>query len=390
MDYNLNWTNCLLFLTGLNETREKKSENWREKMTYYGLKILRVILITVYIHLTGQMLGLALMGIYLQHSRLPLLVWYYFATVQSTSAVQWFLMMERKDRSNSQLHLMTRILPMKRRKFIRTTDCFFSGTVFFLLIFTIIVSSFSLLSLHFNDLVQLLTTNKSDNSAVYVHKFVIPSSEIASLAVLISTKLHASFFHIHLHHVCETIKERITGLNSEKKERLIRRFLEWVGRREEAIERFSPLVSCWSINLLASFVARNLHGLNLHGLNLHGFNLHGFEKTIRLDLFSLKLLLLFTLFLFFGSCACLSQRSFNETRSVAIKFLTQKKEKNNNKSTTAPEDDLLQLLTEKVIQKSYILSLLKCKLLEINNNLPFKLFLTFLLIYLIPSMFSNK
>ena len=127
MNYNLDWTNCLLFLTGLNEARGKKCESWKEVIIHYGLGMLRVILITVYIHLTAQMVGLALMGIYLQHSRLPLLVWYYHATVQVISAVQWFLMMGRKDRSNAQLHLMTRILPMKRRKSIRITDFFFSG-----------------------------------------------------------------------------------------------------------------------------------------------------------------------------------------------------------------------------------------------------------------------
>lgn len=377
-DYDLTWTNCFLFLIGLNELKDKKSDKKKDVLINYGFKIIRLILIPLYIHLTAQMFGLAVMGIYLKHNRLPILIWYYYALVQGISAIQWYLMMERKERNNAQLHLMTRVITTKRRKFIKILDLFVSGILFIcFLFFMIFLPLFILLTKNLDSLIKWFISKNSENSAAYVHKFVIPCSEISAIAVLISSKLSVSFFHIHLYHVAQTLREKITGLNGENKERLIKRFLEWIARRGEAIERFSPLIFCWSLNLVINFMARTFDG---------------FDKTPRPDLLPLKLLVLLTLFLFYGYCSSLSQSSFKEAHGAAVKYLINKE--NNNKvpynKYNQPENELLQQLTQEVIEPSYILSIFKCKLFEINNNLPFKLFMAFLILHLIPSMFSFK
>lgn len=373
------WTNCWLFLTGLNEPYTKKCDKKKYSIIDVAIRLVRLILITLYVHLTANMFALSLMGIYVKHKRLPLIIWYYYATVQTISALQWYIMSEMKSRNHTQLKLMTEVIVSKRRKFIRFFDLLVSGSIF--IIFTsglVAFPLFNLLTKNLDNLIDWFTTKSPDNTGAYVHKFIIPCSEISSMVVVISSKLYVSFFHIHFTHVAKTLKEKISGLNSENKERLIKRFLEWITRRNEAVARFSPLIFLWSLSLVVNILARNING---------------FDKTARPELFPLKIMLLLFLFLFFGYSSNLSQKSFIETTDAAIKYLNNKENNNRvqvgTRLTYESEENLkmLDILKNEIIEPTYILSIFKCNIFEINSNLPFKLFLTFLLLHLIPSMF---
>lgn len=377
---DLVWTNCLLALSGLNELSNKKSEKKHERILNILLKIARLILILYYVHLTTQMLAISVMGIYLKHNRLPLLIWYYYAIIQALSGIQWYLNIEGRSTNNAQLNLMARVMSIKRRKITKNLDATLSSVLFIAFsVFAILIPLFTLLMKNSKDLSKWYSSKSAESSAAYVHNFIIPCSEISSIAVLIASKMYVTFFHIHLYQVAQTLKEKITGLNSENKERLINRFLEWIQRREEAMKRFSLFIFCWSLNLVVNFMVKSVDG---------------FDKTPRPDLYPFKIFSMVILFLFFGLCSCKSYNAFKDTHAAAIKYLKQKENNNRVQSSHKnyePENEILEQLVNNVhIEPSYILSIYKLKIFEINSNLPFKIFMTFLVLHLFPSMFTNK